>query len=152
MKINDRIAIISACLLWIPTSGLAAEPSLQGAAASAGLAVQPMGAENLASSPAAIAQMGDACQLDDTFWLKPRSGAAIMSNADIAPCVQHLLNDPTASLRISYPDNDELAVEADELRQWLLALALPAARISLKKQSGLTAIELDIKHNTPKND
>jgi hypothetical protein len=83
------------------------------------------------------------CALSNDFWLKPRSGNLVLTNPDIAPCIHTFLGDPQTDLRISYPDNDESAVDANELRQWLIALALPATRITLQTQTGNTTIQLD---------
>ena len=83
------------------------------------------------------------CAVNNEFWLKPRSGKLVLTNPDIAPCIHAFLNAPQSDLRIAYPDNDESAVDANELRQWLIALALPATRIHLQKQTDITTIQLD---------
>jgi hypothetical protein len=85
----------------------------------------------------------DSCTVSNDFWLKPRSGNLVLTNPDIAPCIHVFLNEPQSDLRIAYPDNDESAVDANELRQWLIALALPATHIHLQAQTGITAIQLD---------
>ncbi len=97
--------------------------------------------------PLAAAAAGEICTPDDAFWLTPRSGAAIQSDANIAPCIRALLDQPGTWLAITYPDNDEASVRADELRQWLLALALPAARVRLEKNPSNTTIELEIRND-----
>ena len=87
------------------------------------------------------------CVPGDDFWLGPRSGAAVLTNAALAPCVHALLDDAHSRLVITYPNGDEAAVRADELRQWLLALALPAARVVLQQQPANTTIELETRND-----
>lgn len=88
------------------------------------------------------------CALDDSFWLQPRSGLTVLSNAAIQPCVAALLADPPNKMLINYNDTDESSISANELRQWLISLALPAEHILLKKQATSTdAISLEIQHD-----
>ncbi len=87
------------------------------------------------------------CTPGDDFWLGPRSGASVLANAALAPCVHALLDDAHTRLVITYPDGDDAAVRADELRQWLIALALPASRIALQQQTANTTIELETRND-----
>lgn len=88
------------------------------------------------------------CVLDDAFWLQPRSGLAILNEPSIKPCITELLADDTSRMAIIYSDTDESGVSANELRQWLVALALPAERIILKKAATSTdPIRLEIQHD-----
>lgn len=87
------------------------------------------------------------CTPGDDFWLGPRSGASVLANAALAPCVHAVLDDAHSRLVITYPDGDEAAVRANELRQWLIALALPAARIVLQQQPANTTIELETRND-----
>ena len=88
------------------------------------------------------------CTVDDGFWLQPRSGLTVLNNAAIKPCVSALLADNQSKLFINYNDTDESSISATELRQWLIALALPAARIILKKQAASTnTISLETQHD-----
>ncbi len=89
----------------------------------------------------------DVCPIGDDFWLSPRSGLSVLDNANIKPCVLSLLNDPKQMLVISYPTNDEAAIYAAELRQWLLALALPSSRVLLKNIPTNTTIQLETQTN-----
>ena len=90
----------------------------------------------------------ETCTLDDSFWLQPRSGLTVLNNIAIKPCVSALLADTQNKMLVNYNDTDESSVSANELRQWLIALALPAERILLKKQTTSTdAISLDIQHD-----
>ncbi|ARU31080.1 hypothetical protein CAP31_04880 [Sulfuriferula sp. AH1] len=99
----------------------------------------------LTSSPSIHAET---CVLDDAFWLQPRSGMTILNEPSIKPCITELLADDTSRMTIIYSDTDESGVSANELRQWLVALALPAGRIILKKTAASTdPIRLEIQHD-----
>ena len=88
------------------------------------------------------------CVLNDTFWLQPRSGILTLNENSIRPCITDLLANKTNKLLINYNDTDESSISATELRQWLIALALPAERIILKKATTLTdPIRLEIKND-----
>lgn len=89
----------------------------------------------------------DICPIADEIWLSPRTGMSVLNNTGIRTCVLSLLNDPKQQLIISYPNNDESAIDAAELRQWLLALALPAARIVLKNAPANTSVQLETQTN-----
>ena len=89
----------------------------------------------------------DVCPVADDVWLSPRTGLSVLNNTGIKPCVLSVLNDPKQQLVISYPNNDESAVYAAELRQWLLALALPATRLVLKNSPANTSVQLETQTN-----
>ena len=90
----------------------------------------------------------ETCVLNDAFWLQPRSGVATLNEKSITPCVSALLTDNKSKLLIIYNDTDDSSISATELRQWLVALALPAERIILKKATTLTdPIRLEIQHD-----
>ena len=90
----------------------------------------------------------ETCSLDDAYWLQPRSGMTALNEPSIRPCVLALLADNKSRMLITYNDTDESGISATELRQWLIALALPAERIILKKASTLTdPIRLEIQHD-----
>ncbi|MHB1678452.1 MAG: hypothetical protein ACYCSS_13145 [Sulfuriferula sp.] len=94
-----------------------------------------------------IAQ-AETCTVNDSFWLQPRSGVMVLDNQEIKPCITTLQANDHSTLVISYSDTDEASVSADELRQWLIALALPATRIVLKKLNTSTdPIRLEIPHD-----
>ncbi|MDR3390746.1 MAG: hypothetical protein P4L77_03340 [Sulfuriferula sp.] len=90
----------------------------------------------------------ETCVLDDAYWMQPRSGITALNETAIRPCVLALLADNKSRMQIIYNDTDESGIAADELRQWLVALALPAERIILKKATTLTdPIRLEIQHD-----
>lgn len=90
----------------------------------------------------------ESCVLEDAFWLQPRTGLKVLNEAAITPCSQALLANDQSKMWIIYNDTDESSIAANELRQWLVALALPAKRIILKKATTLTdPLRLEIHHD-----
>ena len=90
----------------------------------------------------------ESCVLDDAFWLQPRTGLMVLNEAAIKPCSLALLANDQRKMWIIYNDTDESSISATELRQWLVALALPAKRIILKRATTLTdPLRLEIQHD-----
>lgn len=90
----------------------------------------------------------ESCVLDDAFWLQPRTGLRVLNEAAIRPCTAALLANDQRKMWIIYNNTDESSISATELRQWLVALALPAKRIILKKATTLTdPLRLEIQHD-----
>lgn len=94
----------------------------------------------------------ETCVVNNQLWLQPRSGLVIAQDAGMAPCLHALANSPKATMAIVFPNHDESAINADELRQWFVALALPASRISMQKINDApagTPIKLTVQPITP---
>lgn len=66
------------------------------------------------------------------LWEKPRSGEAIIAQPVVRESVATLLAQPTARLLIQHGRSDESVLQAEELRAWLIALAVDGSRIELK--------------------
>ena len=79
-----------------------------------------------ASVPAA-----DIAVVPSELWDRPRSGRAVLDSPGIRQTVQLLLTRPDASLIIHHGRGQERLLEAEELRAWLIALSVEAARILL---------------------
>ncbi len=66
------------------------------------------------------------------LWLLPRSGALIVQQPEIRRVVDLYLAQPNVKLIIHHGLRDEDTVYAEELRSWLLAMAIEPARIELR--------------------
>jgi len=71
------------------------------------------------------------------FWLGPRSGEAVLAEPALAQAVQRFLERPRARLVLHHAREDESMAHAEELRGWLIALGLEAARIELAVTAGV---------------
>ncbi|HHM06214.1 MAG TPA: hypothetical protein ENJ19_10800 [Gammaproteobacteria bacterium] len=65
-------------------------------------------------------------------WAAPRSGAVVLAMAPVAAAVRHYLGAPDQRLILSYPGGESGNLWASELRDWLVALGLPSARLQLQ--------------------
>lgn len=66
------------------------------------------------------------------LWEKPRSGEAIVAEPALRNSVNALLAQPAARLLVHHGRRDESLLQAEELRAWLIALAVDGSRIELK--------------------
>ena len=70
------------------------------------------------------------------LWDRPRSARTVMADAGVRQAVQGYLAQPAARLVIRHGPAQESMLQAEELRSWLVALAVEPQRVAL--QSGLT--------------
>ncbi|MBZ0093531.1 MAG: hypothetical protein K8F27_15090 [Sulfuricellaceae bacterium] len=66
------------------------------------------------------------------LWMLPRSGTLIAQQPEIRQAVDIYLAQPDIKLIIHHGLRDEDTVYAEELRSWLLAMAVEPARIELR--------------------
>lgn len=66
------------------------------------------------------------------LWEKPRSGESIIAQPVVRESVATLLAQPATRLLIHHSRSDESVLQAEELRAWLIALAVDGSRIELK--------------------
>ena len=65
------------------------------------------------------------------LWEMPRSGAAVRAQAPLRQCVQAYLAEPGSRILLHHAGNEESLLRAEELRAWLVALAVETTRIEL---------------------
>ena len=74
---------------------------------------------------------------DDVFavapdlWDRPRSARAVLHQPAVRKALDQYLARPTARLVIHHGYGQEALLQAEELRMWLMALAIDGARVSL---------------------
>jgi hypothetical protein len=66
------------------------------------------------------------------LWDRPRSGQRILSEPSIRQAVQVWLEQPAARLVVRHATGQESLLAAEELRAWLVALAVEPGRIALR--------------------
>jgi hypothetical protein len=69
--------------------------------------------------------------LDAEFWASPRSGETVRDHPVLREAVDALLRDPGSRLVIRYPGGETGQLWVQELRAWLVALAIPSDRIDI---------------------
>jgi hypothetical protein len=65
------------------------------------------------------------------LWERPRTGALILAQEPLRQAVARFQANAAARLSIHHGGGDEALLQAEELRSWLLALALDGSRIEL---------------------
>lgn len=73
------------------------------------------------------------------LWDRPRSGGTILAQPAIRQAVNACLAQPGSRLVVHHAAGQEGLLAAEELRSWLIALAVDGGRISLR--GGLKAAE-----------
>jgi hypothetical protein len=73
------------------------------------------------------------------LWDRPRSGGTIQEQPPIRQAVNAFLAQPGSRLVVHHAAGQERLLAAEELRSWLVALAVDPARVSLR--SGLKPAE-----------
>ena len=66
------------------------------------------------------------------LWDRPRSGGTILEQPAISQAVNASLAQPGSRLVIHHAPGQETLLAAEELRSWLIALAVDAGRVSLR--------------------
>jgi len=82
------------------------------------------------------------------LWEQPRTAQAVLAQPLLRQAVAALLSRPGAILAIHYGGGEEAALRAEELRAWLIALAVNDEQIVLAGDlagSGELQIELTMK-------
>jgi hypothetical protein len=71
-------------------------------------------------------------ELPPELWDRPRTGSAILAQDSVRRIVVAALARPGAEIVIHHAPGQEPAVQAEELRSWLAALAIDSQRIALR--------------------
>ncbi len=71
-------------------------------------------------------------ELSAEQWARPRQGEALVAYPSLRAAVTALDATPDAMLQIRYPGGEEGSLWAGELRDWLIALGVPASRIQVQ--------------------
>lgn len=85
------------------------------------------------------------------LWDQPRSAALVMAQPVLQHGVTELLTHPAARLLIHHGNSDESVSQAEELRAWLIALAVDSKRIELNSENGARGLSLELVGITVKN-
>jgi len=89
------------------------------------------------------------CEVPASLWERPRSGVAVLAQQPVRDCMQAHLALPGSRLVIHHGKTDEVALQAAELRYWLIALAADGGRIELKDDLPANeSIRIEVKEAT----
>lgn len=85
-----------------------------------------------------------AADLAPEFWDRPRSAQLVLAQPAIRQAVAALQSRSDARLQIVHGTRPEAQVQAEELRAWLVALAVEGARVQLRTDPAAATIRLEI--------
>jgi len=91
-----------------------------------------------------LAGTAQAAELAAEFWDRPRSAQAVLAQPVIRQAVTALQSRSDVRLLIVHGARRESQVQAEELRAWLVALALEGSRIQLRADPAAATIRLEI--------
>lgn len=69
------------------------------------------------------------------LWDRPRTGRAVMAQDTVKRAVAAALAKPEAQIVIHHSTGQEPLLQAEELRSWLVALAIDSRRIALRSDN-----------------
>ncbi|HTP94485.1 MAG TPA: hypothetical protein VMK05_01445 [Burkholderiales bacterium] len=95
-------------------------------------------------APAPVAHAADVMVVPSELWDRPRTGRAVLDTPSVRRAVQLLLARPNATLIIHHGRGQEPQLAAEELRAWLVALAVEAARVSLNNDLQSNELRLEV--------
>lgn len=70
-------------------------------------------------------------EVPSELWEKPRSGNAVRLLTPLRQCVEAYLTEPGSHILIHHANSEESLLQAEELRAWLVALAVEEGRVDL---------------------
>jgi hypothetical protein len=90
-----------------------------------------MAAAVLLCTAAATARAADIVTVPAALWDRPRSARAVLDQPAVRQALEQYLARPAARLVIHHGYGQDPLLQAEELRLWLMALAIDGARVSL---------------------
>lgn len=85
----------------------------------------------LLCAAAAIAQANDIYTVAPALWDRPRTARSVLEQPAVTQALNQHLSQPGSRLLIHHGYGQAPLLQAEELRAWLMALAIDGARISL---------------------
>jgi hypothetical protein len=93
---------------------------------------------------AMLAGQAQAADLAPEFWDRPRSAQTVLAQPAIRQAVAALQYRSDARMLIVHGTRQESQAQAEELRAWLVALAVESARVQLRADLAAATIRLEI--------
>ena len=91
---------------------------------------------------ASAVHAADLFKVEPALWDRPRSARAVLEQPAVRQAIELYLSRPGARLILHHGYGQEPVLQAEELRLWLMALAVDGARVSLvndiKPQESMT--------------
>lgn len=91
-----------------------------------------------------LAGSARAADLAPELWDRPRSAQTVMAQHAVRQAVSVLQSRSDARLLIVHGPRQESVLQAEELRAWLVALAVEGARVRLRAEPVAATIRLEV--------
>ena len=91
-----------------------------------------------------LAMPVSAADVAPELWDRPRSAQAVMAQPAVRQALASLQSRSDARLLIVHGPRPEAQLQAEELRAWLVALAVEGARLRLRADPAATTIRLEL--------
>ena len=87
---------------------------------------------------------GVAADLAPELWDRPRSAQAVMGQPAVRQVVAAYQANSAARIMIVHGPRQEAQLQAEELRAWLVALAVDGARLQLRADPSAVVLRLEV--------
>lgn len=88
--------------------------------------------------------LAPAADIAPELWDRPRSAQAVMAQPAVQQAVAAYQASGAARIVIIHGLRQEAQLQAEELRAWLVALAVDSARLQLRTDPAATAIRMEV--------
>ncbi len=85
-----------------------------------------------------------AAQLAPELWDRPRSAQAVMAQPAVRDAIAAYQRKGAARIVIIHGTRQEAQLQAEELRAWLVALAVDSARVQLRADAAMKGIGIEV--------
>jgi len=85
-----------------------------------------------------------AAEIAPELWDRPRSAQSVMASAAVRQTVAAYQQDSAVRIVIVHGSRPEAQAQAEELRAWLVALAIESSRVLLRADPDATAVSLEM--------
>lgn len=91
-----------------------------------------------------VCSCATAAQLPPELWDRPRSAAAVMAQEAVRQAVAEHHARPGSRMIIVHGERQDSRMQAEELRTWLVALAVDGSRLLLRADPAATGLRVEV--------
>lgn len=93
---------------------------------------------------AMLAPSLQAAEIAPDLWDRPRSAQAVMASTAVRQAVAAYQQDSAVRIVVVHGPRAEAQAQAEEVRAWLVALAIDGSRVQLRADPAINVINLEI--------
>lgn len=91
-----------------------------------------------------LALPSSAAELGPELWDRPRSAQSVMAQPVLRQAITAYQANPAARMVIVHGARQETQLQAEELRAWLVALAVESARLQLRADPSASGLRIEV--------